>query len=176
MVRDALLSDAPSIARVHVAAWHATYRGLMPDSVMNRITLDERTARWTVNLATTDRARRNTVYEVPAPDGERIVQGFGTFGVSRDEPGTAEVWALYVHPDRWGTGAGRELMRDGLAHLKQRGFDDVMLWVLEGNHRAIRFYRAVGFELDGGKKDDDGLPHLRMRASGRELAARPEQP
>lgn len=176
MVRDALLSDAASMARVHVAAWHATYRGLMPETLLDRVTLEERTARWTVNLATTDRARRNTVYELVSSNGDRSVEGFATFGVSRDEPSTGEVWALYVHPERWGIGAGRELMTDGLTHLKQRGFDEVMLWVLQGNHRAIRFYGAAGFQLDGGTKLDDGLPHLRMRASGLALVARRELP
>ena len=41
-VRAALGEDAWPIAEAHVAAWHAAYRGLMPDSVLDGLTGDQR--------------------------------------------------------------------------------------------------------------------------------------
>jgi len=38
-----------------------------------------------------------------------------------------------------------------------------MLWVLRGNARAIRFYEAAGFRLDGGAKVEGEVDELRMR-------------
>ena len=29
---------------------------------------------------------------------------------------------------------------------------DIIIWVLEGNHRAIKFYGKYGFRFDGTKK------------------------
>ncbi len=36
--------------------------------------------------------------------------------------------------------------------LQARGHREVVLWVLEGNSAARRFYEAVGFALDGASK------------------------
>ena len=37
--------------------------------------------------------------------------------------------------------------------MRSSGFGEAILWVLEGNERAERFYRAAGWELDGRKVD-----------------------
>ena len=35
------------------------------------------------------------------------------------------------------------------------GCEEVVVWVLEGNERAIRFYESFGFRFDGGKQTLD---------------------
>jgi ribosomal protein S18 acetylase RimI-like enzyme len=150
--------DAEAIADVQVASWHAAYRGLMPAAILDGFTLEVRIARWKKNLASPDPRGRTTVLE-----RSRSVVAFASHGASRDEEHSGEVWALYASPRAWGTGAGRALLDDGLAHLRASGFREIMLWVLDGNARAIRFYEAGGFRLDGGAKEDGGLPHVRMR-------------
>ena len=37
--------------------------------------------------------------------------------------------------------------------LRDSGFAHALLWVLDGNERAERFYRAAGWERDGEKED-----------------------
>ncbi|GAC1351745.1 MAG: GNAT family N-acetyltransferase [Polyangiales bacterium] len=180
MVRCVLPSDAEAIACVHVAAWHAAYRGLMPDAVLDAVTLESRIARWKQNLTAPNPALHTAVLE-----REGRVIAFASSGPNRDQPGQlepgrdqfqhnkpesterqcGEVWALYAHPDSWGTGAGRVLLADALVHFERGGFQVVMLWVLEGNARAIRFYERAGFRFDGGKRDEGGLPRRRMRCA-----------
>jgi GNAT superfamily N-acetyltransferase len=91
-----------------------------------------------------------------AIEGEEIL-GFVTFGRSRDEdtPEAAEVFALYIDPARWSSGVGRLLMREARERLRQRGFSQGTLWVLEGNEQAERFYRAEGWQPDGGDREED---------------------
>jgi ribosomal protein S18 acetylase RimI-like enzyme len=168
-VRQASLDDARSIARVHVEAWRAAYRDLMPDAVLDEFAgsatdrasrsaaLDAREARWRDNLVKTAPDRRTAVCEK-----EGSIVGFATAGPGRASPIHGEIWAIYAAPDAWGQGVGRALLDDGLAFLAARGFDAIELWVLEGNLRAIRFYEIAGFRFDGAKKTEDGLPHLRM--------------
>jgi len=158
MVRQAQPGDADAIAEVHVAAWHAAYRGLMPDARIDAFTLEGRRQRWRQNLA--QGPARTTVFE----QGGRVI-AFASVGPSRDEPDSGEIWALYAAPAAWGTGAARALLDQALTYLRQSGFPRTMLWVLEGNLRAIRFYQSAGFHLDGGSKQADGLPHLRMRTA-----------
>jgi hypothetical protein len=44
-VRPAGLSDADAIGRIHVAAWQQTYRGLIPDAVIDGFTPARRALR-----------------------------------------------------------------------------------------------------------------------------------
>jgi RimJ/RimL family protein N-acetyltransferase len=37
------------------------------------------------------------------------------------------------------------------------GYGEAVLWVLEDNPRARRFYERTGWSLDGGVKDDSHL-------------------
>ena len=64
-----------------------------------------------------------------------------------------ELYAIYVLPTSWGTGAGRALIQRTEESLRSAGFGEAILWVLEGNERAERFYRAAGWEQDGRKVD-----------------------
>ena len=57
--------------------------------------------------------------------------------------------ALYVDPGSWGRGVGRLLMAEARDGLRRAGFTGATLWVLAGNDRAQRFYRADGWEPDG---------------------------
>ncbi|HXB49020.1 MAG TPA: GNAT family N-acetyltransferase [Streptosporangiaceae bacterium] len=77
--------------------------------------------------------------------------------------------AIYLAPDSWGRGLGRELMTAALTYLADLGYDEVTLWVLDTNARARRFYEAAGFRPDGAIKVDDSrsfpLREVRYRRS-----------
>jgi GNAT superfamily N-acetyltransferase len=75
------------------------------------------------------------------------VEGFAAVGSARDEDVAhlGEVYAIYVHPSRWGGGLGRKLIRAAEETLRESGSSEAMLWVLEQNPRARRFYEAGGW-------------------------------
>lgn len=134
-VRPALLSDAPAVASVHVRTWQSAYRGLVPDSELDALSLEQRTAMWQRAIP------RGGVWVAVVDDA---VVGFVAVGPS-DEPDAAfKLYAIYVLPSASGTGLGQELARAALA-----GQQDVILWVFEENPRARRFYEQLGFRADG---------------------------
>jgi ribosomal protein S18 acetylase RimI-like enzyme len=80
------------------------------------------------------------------------VTGWLSFGRCRDEGSAdtqAEVWAIYVRPASWSSGAGRALWLRARELMRVQGFESCSLWVLALNERAIRFYGAAGFVHDG---------------------------
>jgi ribosomal protein S18 acetylase RimI-like enzyme len=147
-IRPAEATDARAIAAVHVASWRAAYVGLVPDAFLAGLSVDEREGMWRDNLAKSEWPARGTLVLLR----DAAVVGFASVGPSRDDdtaPGTGELWAIYLHPDAWGTGCGRRLMSEALARLDDAGFDRATLWVLTGNDRARRFYEAAGWSADG---------------------------
>jgi GNAT superfamily N-acetyltransferase len=154
-IRPAGPADATAVAAVHVASWQGAYRGAFPDEVLDGPELAVNRMRLWQQLL--DAPRPGTVDLVAEDDGGQIV-GLLHAGPTRDEDGgagTAEIVAIYAAPDAWGTGAGRGLMTTALDRLRDAGYTEVTLWVLDSNDRARRFYALAGFAADGARKDDD---------------------
>ncbi|BCJ52159.1 hypothetical protein Asp14428_36340 [Actinoplanes sp. NBRC 14428] len=94
--------------------------------------------------------------------GERLV-GFTYLGPGEDD-GVAELSAIHADPAFVGTGVGRAMMLDALPALA-RIAPRAVLWVLEGNARARRFYERGGWTADGVTRMDtlgnEPVRHLR---------------
>jgi pyridoxine 4-dehydrogenase len=163
IIRSATPADAEAIAGVHVRAWQAAYRGLMPQDFLDQIDLGARIARWHEILGT----GMSTV--VVAETAAGALLGFAGVGPTRDEDldraHIGEVAAIYLDPARWGRGTGRQLMAAATSRLAADGFSEARLWVLDSNARARRFYEAGGWIPDGATKIDDtrGFPLTEVR-------------
>jgi GNAT superfamily N-acetyltransferase len=163
MVRIRPITDADidEIARVHARTWQAAYAGIVPQEVLDA--LDP------VELAEIRRTRKNppgaATIVAEADDGALV--GFANYGPDRADDAYAQLYALYVDPDHWSTGAGRALMDAVKQALAGR---EVRLWVLEDNRRARRFYELAGFTADGARdlftpRDSEAeLPQVRYSA------------
>lgn len=95
--------------------------------------------------------------------GLRGVAGAGPArGDDLDAQSTGELYALYVDPDIWGAGYGAALHSAALTHLDGQGFPSAILWVLENNHRARRFYKGNGWQQDEHRGDFWGATTVRL--------------
>ena len=141
-------ADADAMGSVHVRAWRAAYSGgLMPDESLDSLSVQIRADMWRQRLAqpVADRSAR-LVVEDPAG----VVVGFAKTGPEEhDEAATGgELYAIYVDPDRWGTGAGLALHQSALDALRDAGFERAVLWVIPENRRARHFYKNLGWQTD----------------------------
>jgi len=83
---------------------------------------------------------------------EDVLLAFGTDAalaavhwMKRRDAMTGEVHNLAVHPQRQGLGLGAAMLDLGLAHLRQAGCREVLLWVDAANTAALAVYGSRGF-------------------------------
>ncbi len=164
MIRRATREDAATISGIHVRGWRWGYRGLLPGAFLDRLSIHERELSWRQQLAP-DHLTHTWIAEA---DGQ--VLGFVTCGPTGDAElpqGTGQLYALYQEESAAGTGVGRALLSHAISELRARGFEIAVLWVLENNARARRFYEIAGWIPDGASKEDHRsdqvLPEVRYR-------------
>jgi GNAT superfamily N-acetyltransferase len=145
-VRRAELADARAIAEVHVRTWQAAYRHAFPAEVLEGLSVDDRE-----DLARRLLERWSEVIWVA--EAESRIVGFAAVGPSRTEEGSGELYAIYVLPEAWGTGAGPGLMAEAKDWFAREGYATAMLWVLADNPRARRFYEREGWRVEGTRLD-----------------------
>jgi GNAT superfamily N-acetyltransferase len=159
IVRRATVRDAPELARVHVASWLGAYRGLLPDEVLDRLSVEGRTEQWRdwlrpggdrplTLLAEAERALGFASLAIPPPEDEGEPSDVGM------------IPALYVEPEAWGRGAGAALLAAAVDELRSAGCREGILWMLEGNDRADRFYLRQGWRRDGARREARHWPDV----------------
>lgn len=159
-IRDARAEDADDIAGVHVRSWQAAYRGLIDQSVLDGLSVDERASGWRRILAEPLPTSLGTL--VAVRDDHLI--GWASLGSGRDPDGLAdgEVYGIYADPSAWSTGAGHALLAAAEQRITEAGHDRAYLWVLDGNERADAFYARHGWLEDGAIKIEE-RPQLTLR-------------
>ncbi len=142
LIRPAEIGDAGAIAEVHVTAWNETYRGIMPDSLLDRLDVGERTKSWRERMPTFA-ANRQTL--MVADDGGEVV-GFAGCGPRRKEnlPSDGEIYMINILNRAKRQRIGVKLMRAMADALEAWRFQAAGLWVLEKNLPARAFYERLG--------------------------------
>jgi GNAT superfamily N-acetyltransferase len=139
-VREATLDDAEGIARAHTASWQTSYRGILPDTVLDRIDVGQR--------AETRRRilRDRSIYQLVAYDiTHGDIVGFCDAGPARRHvPYAGELYAIYLIDRAKRYGLGQEMMERVQAQLARDAMRSMIVWVLDNNHHARRFYEAMG--------------------------------
>lgn len=141
-IRAATPHDAQAIAQVHVASWQCAYRDILPEDFLADLAVEMRRAMWAESIA------MDKPHVLVAQANGQVV-GFSAIGPCRDAgtlPTAFEVWAIYLSPSCWSKGMGRKLWLATREYAIGQGATSIQLWVLAKNDRAIRFYRAAGYQ------------------------------
>jgi CTP:molybdopterin cytidylyltransferase MocA/GNAT superfamily N-acetyltransferase len=155
VIEQPTVDDADELGRVHVEIWRDAYAGLMAADYLDGLDHEAFAEKWRARMAD---PLPGTVRLV-ARDAQGIV-GFATAGPPRIDgpPADLELYAINLLARARGTGLADELLD---ATIGDRA---TCLWVIEGNERAIAYYRKRGFVDDGGRDIDNmsGAPEIRM--------------
>ncbi len=122
---------------------------MMPDDALAELTPERCEPRWREALSV------GSTQRVWIAEREGRGLGFAAWGPPRDPDlcqRTAELLALYLEQDAARTGVARRLLDEALCEMRGHLYERAVLWVLEANHRARRFYERSGWEDDGARK------------------------
>src|SRR4051794_1204440 len=87
-IRAATVADAAGIAEVHVASWQAAYHGLLPQALLDGLSVERRTAQWRRDIG------GGGVDVHVATDAAGRIAGFIATGCSRDSDARDDVGEL----------------------------------------------------------------------------------
>ncbi|MGI5366349.1 N-acetyltransferase family protein [Streptomyces iakyrus] len=158
------LADCDRVAEIRVGGWRSAYRGLIPQSYLDGLSVEEDAERRRAFLSQGD----GSVVNLVAEDAGGELVGWACHGPYREgevRTEDAELYAIYVHPRHVGQGAGRALLTESVARCSAAGHGRLLLWVLKENDRARRFYERAGFRADGAEEpfEVDGVAVVEVR-------------
>lgn len=139
-IRKAQAKDAAGIAKVCAAGNRATYRGILPQHEIERVIkkfYNEQRILGEIHNTSQDW----NGWFVAMENGEVIGAGGGGF---TDET-VAEIYVLYLDPERKYQGIGTKLLEAITQDQKARGARTQWVAVAKGNGMAIPFYESRGF-------------------------------
>lgn len=141
-LRPAIRADADAIAYVHVQAWRETYRGVIPDSTLDALSVEERAKAWRERLG----AMGDRQHSVVAIDGAGALVGMAGCGPTRlRELGTdGEIYMINIVNAGKRKRAGTRMMLALADYMISQRFKAVGLWVVEKNTTARAFYERLG--------------------------------
>ncbi len=158
-IRPALESDIPVLAHIHVQGWKDAYKGIVDQDYLDSLKEEDRVKDWR-NIFSNEEVSRLIAQ---TEDGRPA--GFISFGKLKTPPPgsspirplySSEIYALYILGDYWGQGLGINLMKQAATRLRELKHPSLCLWVMEGNERAIAFYKKRGGQRCGKKQVDIG--------------------
>jgi len=138
-IRPAERRDVDAVQRIARTTWHATYDEIIGSTAVDE-TVDEWYAEAVVRADITD---DETVYLVAVDDD---IVGYAAGGPV-DDAESGALYAIYVHPDRWGDGIGSRLFDAVTERLRDRAFERCQIRVLADNDRARAFYERHGYTV-----------------------------
>lgn len=133
-----------------MSSWQQAYDGLLPPEFLRALSVESRHEWWGRRLNALENGGAVLIVadsEVGAPEG------FAFIGPCSATEG--ELYAIYVDPRRWRAGLGSKLLAAAERMLADGGFEQAILWVLEGNARGRSFYETQGWRPDGALKIEE---------------------
>lgn len=146
-IRKAIESDARGIAKVHVDCWRTTYKNIIPNDFLKKLSYDQRTNLWSKNIS------KDGNYVFVAENSEGEIVGF-TDGGKRETntvDHSGDLTSIYILESYQGMGIGKQLLIHLLRQFEKLGFNRIFVEVLEENKSRF-FYESFGAKLSNTEK------------------------
>lgn len=146
IIRDARLEDVQGMARVVVDTWLTTYRGLMPDEHLDKLSYADRERSFTELIKDLNDDKFKFVAENNA--GNIIGIAIGGLERSGHTIYKGEIYAIYVLEAYQRKAVGKNLVRAAIEWLQGRNINSMLVWVLAGSKYRVFYEDLGGKEVD----------------------------
>lgn len=151
-VRPAVADDAAEIGRIQVDTWRTAYASVLPQPVLEGLSVDAAVEAWSDAIAAPPSPRHHVL--VALEQQWRV--GFAAVAPAEDlEPDdpapetTVAVGPLLVEP-RWGRrGHGSRLLAAAVDFARSDGMTRAITWIPEGDVPSREFLLSAGWAPDG---------------------------
>lgn len=141
LIRKVKYEDIEQIVDINIKDWKKIYKGIIDDDILNNLDRDKKIKKWKKSY--------NSGNVIVAECTEKIV-GYCRY----DENATSdnididsEIIALYVDCEKIGNGIGKKLVEYVVKDLKNKNKSKMIIWCLEKNYNARKFYEKMGGKL-----------------------------
>jgi len=143
IIREATISDALGIAKVHIDSWRTTYKGIVSDEYLNELSYSQKEKAW-INII--NDAQKDIKYIFVIENDENNIIGFTSCGIEREghTKFKGEIYAIYITKEYQNKGIGKLLFNRAVEKLNEINFSSILIWALEENNQACRFYEVIG--------------------------------
>lgn len=146
-LRRATVADAEAIAAIRIEGWRTTYRGMIPDSYLNEMDMNQNVLHWRTILQALP-VKEDSLCVYVAVSEDEIV-GFVS-AMKLPEPKLdkdGEINAIYIRPQWQRCGIGKRMLHKAARSLQAMGCTSCVIWVIDGNSQARNFYEELGGEI-----------------------------
>ena len=151
-VRLARTSDVDGIAAVNVRSWRQRFAGTLPAETLDGLDARDLAMVWAGGILNPPTPGHRLLVAVEADE----VVGYVAIGPSQDpdaEPGTGELVALEVDPDRQREGHGSRLLAAAVDHARAGGMDALLAWCALHDEPRRAFLQSAGWAPDSAYRD-----------------------
>jgi GNAT superfamily N-acetyltransferase len=143
-IRMAILEDSEAIARVHVSSWKTTYKDIISEEFLSKLSVVGRRKNWEWTFKNPN---KDEVIFVAVNDNDEVI-GFSNGGEirSKEYEYQGELYAIYLLDSYQGIGIGKALFEAVANSLKGKQYKSFMVWVLEKNP-TLQFYEHLNGKI-----------------------------
>ena len=141
IIRKVKYEDIEQIVDINIKDWKKVYKGIIDDEILNNLNREEKIKKW--------REHYNIGNVIVAEENGTIL-GYCRYDDNAIYENTdidSEIIAIYVDCDKLGNGIGRKLIEYVKKDLKNKNKTKMVIWCLEKNQNARKFYEKMGGNL-----------------------------
>jgi ribosomal protein S18 acetylase RimI-like enzyme len=131
------ISDVKELRQLLKACWLDTYSGILDDRIITNVI-----ELWQSEENLTRGVQDSDLYYAGYFERGSML---GMVSCGKLDEGTLKIYRLYVLPSSQRKGIGSTLMEDAVRHFSP--VKKIVLEVVEGNRKAVAFYRKRGFSF-----------------------------
>lgn len=159
LIRKVKYEDIEQIVDINIKDWKKVYKGIIDDEILDNLDRNKKIEKW---------KKHYNIGNVIVAEQNGNLLGYCRYEDNTNYNNTdidSEILAIYVDCDKLEKGVGRKLVEYVMTDLKNKNKAKMVIWCLEKNKNARRFYEKIGgkllddekfFEVEGKKYKEVG--------------------